>query len=78
MAKTPATAEVKVRLIVAVETQDAPNLGLATTRELMKELSARSRIHGEKFMPTGDLHSQLERMLNQFPEEFLSYKTVER
>lgn len=76
MAKIP-DAEVKVKIIVAVETQDAANLGLATTRELMKELMARSGGYGTDDMPTGDLRFQLGRYLQEFPSEFLDYRTVD-
>ena len=53
------------------------NLGLATTRELMKELMARSQIQGQEDMPTGDMRFELGRALQEFPPDFLDYRTAE-
>jgi len=71
-------AEIKLKIVVSVETQDAPNLGLATTEELMKELMARSQIQGIEGLPTGDFRFELDRYLQEFPKQFLNYRTVDK
>jgi hypothetical protein len=58
-----------------------PNLGLATTRELMEELSARSRIQAEPGTMDRDVASDMEIYLGRrqgvqgCSEEFLNYRT---
>ncbi len=57
--------------------KEEPNLGLATTAELMMELKSRSEIHAESGTYDRDVASDMDIFLDQCSETFLNYKTVD-
>ena len=55
---------------------DQPFLGLATTRELMLELQARSEVHSDDGTVEADIKSDMSIYLDRCAEDFLNYRTV--
>lgn len=62
--------EIKLRVKVEVETQDAANLGLATTRQMLTELKAR----GDE---DGVLYDTVSVLLKQLDIPTLNYRPVD-